>query len=160
MPDVMSPEKRSALMGRIRAKDTTPERYIRELLTAGTISFEQHDKDLPGKPDFSFPADSVAVFIDGDFWHGWYFPTWSHRLQPFWRDKIATTRKRDRRNFARLRRKGWRVIRIWEHQIEQNVLSCVNRITEFVSQPVDEQAISERLKELPPLKHRKRLPKP
>jgi DNA mismatch endonuclease (patch repair protein) len=79
---------------------------------------ETHPRDLPGRPDFVFRGRRIAVFVDGDFWHGWRFPTWQHKLAPFWADKISANRARDRRNHARLRRWGWRVVRVWEHQIK------------------------------------------
>ena len=118
MTDIMSREKRSAVMSRIRGKDTGIERTIATALAARGLNPERHASDLPGRPDFVFRDHRLAVFVDGDFWHGWRFPAWEHKLTPRWRDKIAETRRRDRRNFARLRRSGWRVIRLWEHQIE------------------------------------------
>jgi DNA mismatch endonuclease (patch repair protein) len=130
--DVMSPEQRSRVMSRIRSKNTTPELAIeRELLIRG-LKFERHCNDLPGKPDFTFRQDRVAVFVDGDFWHGYRFPLWEHKLSPKWREKISGNRRRDSRNFASLRRKQWIVVRIWEHQVARNVTKCVDRITEAI----------------------------
>jgi DNA mismatch endonuclease (patch repair protein) len=68
MPDIMPAEKRSSL-GRIRGRDTTPERYLHALLEAAGLSFSSHDPDLPGRPDFVFRTARVAVFVDADFWH-------------------------------------------------------------------------------------------
>ena len=124
----MSREKRSAVMSRIRGKDTGIERTIADALAAHGLSPERHASDLPGRPDFVFREHRLAVFVDGDFWHGWRFPAWEHKLTPRWRDKIAETRRRDRRNFARLRRSGWRVIRLWEHEIEADPDASVARI--------------------------------
>jgi DNA mismatch endonuclease (patch repair protein) len=76
---------------------------------------------LPGKSDIVFVQARVVVFLDGDFWHGYRFPQWEKTLGKFWR-------KRDQRNFARLRRMGWRVIRIWEHSIEKDLDVVVERI--------------------------------
>jgi DNA mismatch endonuclease (patch repair protein) len=126
--DIMSVEKRSALMARIRGKGTGPEkRILKELDTLG-LSCEQHASDLPGRPDVVFRKERVAVFVDGDFWHGWRFPLWKHKLSVKWRDKIEATRTRDARNFTKLRRNGWLVVRIWEHQIERSAEMCVVRI--------------------------------
>jgi DNA mismatch endonuclease, patch repair protein len=75
----------------------------------------------------------VAVFVDGDFWHGWRLPTWEHKLSPFWRDKLRTNRARDRRNFRRLRSHGWKVIRLWQHQIITNIEDSIARITGTVA---------------------------
>lgn len=117
--DIMSPEKRSAVMSRIRGRDTGPERIV--ALWLGEMGFEPecHPRDLPGRPDFAFRDLRLAVFVDGDFWHGWHFPLWRHKLTEKWEAKIEGNRRRDRRNHAKLRRMGWRVLRIWEHQLEK-----------------------------------------
>jgi DNA mismatch endonuclease (patch repair protein) len=115
-------------MGRIRGKDTGPERFVDRFLTSHRFKFERHANDLPGRPDFVFRSRRIAVFVDGDFWHGWRFPTWSHKLSPFWRDKINANRRRDARNLRRLRRDGWLVVRIWEHQIDRQAVEVGERL--------------------------------
>ena len=132
MTDVMSPEARSRLMSRIRGKDTGPERRLRSVLHARGLRFRKHVRELPGTPDIVFTRARVVVFVDGDFWHGWRFPLWEHKLSPFWAEKIRRNRQRDRRNFAKLRRMGWKVIRVWEHQIEKDVDSVADRIQRIV----------------------------
>lgn len=124
----MSPESRSLLMSRIRGKDTEPERLICEELKRRRHVHGKHAIHLPGRPDIVFDRTKVAVFIDGDFWHGWRFPLWKHKLSEKWQLKIAGNRKRDQQNFRKLRRLGWKVIRIWEHHVEADVHKCVNRI--------------------------------
>jgi DNA mismatch endonuclease (patch repair protein) len=126
--DIMSVAKRSALMARIKGSHTLPERIIAEKLRGAGLLFEQHARDLPGRPDFVFRESRVVLFIDGSFWHGWRFPLWRHKLTHKWQLKIESTRQRDQRNFRILRRMGWTVIRIWEHQIENNPQGCVERI--------------------------------
>jgi len=126
--DIMSPAKRSALMSRIRGKNTGPEKAIVAELDALGLSFETHPSDLPGRPDILFRAERVAVFVDGDFWHGWRFPLWKHKLSESWQNKITANRARDQRTFRQLRRTGWKVIRIWEHQVEQALPACIERI--------------------------------
>lgn len=126
--DTMSEETRSAVMSRIRGKDTGPERAIAGLLVERGWEFESHATDLPGRPDIVFRDAGVIVFIDGDFWHGFRFPLWQHKLSPKWQEKIAATRARDQRNFRKLRRDGWTVVRIWEHQIERDAAACADRI--------------------------------
>jgi len=132
--DIMSPAKRSALMARIKGKNTGPERLVGDGLELLGIRFERHAADIPGRPDITFRKIKVAVFIDGDFWHGWRFPLWYRKLSPWWRDKIAGNRERDKRNFRKLRRLGWKVIRIWEHQIEQDLPRCIERIVAVIDQ--------------------------
>jgi DNA mismatch endonuclease (patch repair protein) len=126
--DIMSQETRSVLMSRIRGTNTSPERVIAEGLAKLGYAPDRHPTDLPGRPDFVFRKLRLAVFVDGDFWHGYRFPLWKHKLAPWWREKIQKNRERDRANFARLRRRGWRLIRIWEHQVECKPERCFERI--------------------------------
>jgi DNA mismatch endonuclease, patch repair protein len=115
-------------MARIRGRDTGPERAIALALQETGHLFECHCSDLPGKPDFVFRAAKVVVFVDGDFWHGWRFSAWRHKLSEKWEIKIDHNRRRDLRNHRRLRAMGWHVIRLWEHQIEKNMQGCMSRI--------------------------------
>lgn len=126
--DIMSPEQRSRVMASIKGKHTGPERTIMLALTSRGLGFESHVAQLPGRPDVVFRHEQVAVFVDGDFWHGWRFPLWQHKLSQKWQEKIAATRERDKRNFSKLRRRGWKVLRIWEHQLESDPEGCLNRI--------------------------------
>ncbi|MSR60411.1 MAG: very short patch repair endonuclease [Planctomycetaceae bacterium] len=160
MADVMTVAQRSRVMSRNRGKDTTPERYLTALLEAAGVAFIRHDATLPGKPDFVFTDERLVVFVDGDFWHGWRFPTWRHRLTEFWREKIEKNRIRDQRNFRRLRRAGWRVARIWEHEVEEDPQACVFRIAALAGKAVDRGLIEARYADMPALKRRNRLPKP
>jgi len=82
---------------------------------------------LPGTPDIVFGRKRVAVFIDGDFWHGYRFPTWKDTLSQFWQNKIEKNRQRDKKNFAKLRRMGWRVVRIWQHEVERDLAAVVEK---------------------------------
>lgn len=126
--DIMSRETRSAVMSRIRGRDTGPERAMAAAFAARGLTWEGHVWDLPGRPDFVFRTDRVAVFVDGDFWHGWRFPQWREKLSDSWEAKIEETRRRDKRNHRRLRRMGWTVVRIWEHQIEASLDRCAARV--------------------------------
>jgi DNA mismatch endonuclease (patch repair protein) len=136
----MSAEKRSALMSRIRGRGTGPERLVAEAMTCCGWEWEEHCSDLPGRPDFVFRPLRIAVFVDGDFWHGWRFTQWRHKLSEAWELKIEATRNRDRRCHCQLRRMGWKVIRIWEHQISVDVQRCIERI----SAARDERMVSAR----------------
>lgn len=99
---------------------------------AGIVT-ETHARDLPGRPDVVLRERRIAIFVDGDFWHGWRFPVWRHKLAPFWETKIEANRARDGRNHARLRRAGWRVVRIWEHQIERCPEAVRERIIDLLA---------------------------
>lgn len=126
--DNLTPAQRSRTMSLIRSKDTQPELTIRRLLHARGLRFRKHAAWLPGKPDIVFVSAKVTVFVDGDFWHGWRFPLWSGKLTAYWKHKIELNRRRDDRNFRRLRRHGWLVIRVWEHQVKRDATSCADRI--------------------------------
>jgi len=127
MADRISAATRSLVMSRIRGKNTTPERYLFAAAAGAGWRFEKHAADIPGKPDLVFRRAKIAVFVDGDFWHGYRFPAWSTCIPPRWREKIAATRLRDQRTRRRLRASGWKVIRIWEHEVETDVLRCLDR---------------------------------
>jgi DNA mismatch endonuclease, patch repair protein len=124
----MSPETRSRVMSRIRGKGTKPELAVEKLLRASELTFDSHAKDLPGRPDFVLRNRQVAIFCDGDFWHGWRFPLWRLKLNEKWEAKIEANRRRDAANHRALRARGWIVVRLWEHQIERDLDSCLERI--------------------------------
>jgi len=100
MRDNLTAEQRSYCMSRVKGKDTGLERAVRSELHRRGFRFRKHITRLPGKPDIIFPRERVAVFLDGDFWHGYGFPRWEQALPDFWKRKIGETRKRDQRNFA------------------------------------------------------------
>jgi DNA mismatch endonuclease (patch repair protein) len=126
--DNLTPAQRSRTMSLIRSKDTRPELTIRRLVHARGLRFRKHARQLPGQPDLVFVSAKVIVFVDGDYWHGWRFSSWSGKLSAYWQQKIEGNRRRDRRNFRRLRREGWLVIRVWEHEVERDPARCVERI--------------------------------
>lgn len=129
MPDNMTPVQRSRAMKNVKLENGPLEALIKRELRKSGLSFRQNYKGLPGSPDILLSKQRVAVFIDGDFWHGWRLPTWEHKLTKFWKVKLRTNRQRDQRNFRRLRAADWKVIRIWEHQILADAHSCIRRIT-------------------------------
>lgn len=124
----MTPEQRSYCMSRIKGKDTGLEVQVRSALHKKGLRFRKHVKELPGKPDIVFSKARIAVFIDGDFWHGYRFSSWKDRLSDFWEKKIAKNRERDTKNRRKLRQMGWKVIRLWQHEVEKDLESCVDQI--------------------------------
>ena len=118
MPDHLTPAQRARAMKRVKLKDGSLEKLVQRELRAHGLKFRRHVRTLPGSPDIVFQQAKVAVFVDGDFWHGWRLPAWEHKLSPFWRDKLGANRARDQRNFRRLRAAGWRVVRIWQHELK------------------------------------------
>lgn len=128
MADNLSSEQRTKCMSRVRVRDTDIEKLVRGELHRKGLRFRKHCKHLPGKPDIVFPGCKVAVFIDGDFWHGYRFPVWAANMAPFWKTKISCNRERDQRNFRKLRAMGWKVLRLWQHEVEQDLQKCVTRV--------------------------------
>ena len=126
--DNLTKKQRTYCMSRVKGRDTGLERLVRSELHKRGLRFRKHTGKLPGKPDIVFVNKKIAVFLDGDFWHGYRFPLWKRKIPKFWQKKIGETRKRDQRNFAKLRRMGWRVIRIWENSIEKDLDGVVSRI--------------------------------
>ena len=115
-------------MQAVKGKNTSLERKVSSAFHRMGWRYRRNYTALPGKPDFVFTRARVVVFVDGDFWHGWRYPLWKHKLSDFWRAKIERNRARDRRNFAALRRDGWHVLRLWGHEVEQDLDGCVDRV--------------------------------
>ncbi len=132
MTDIMSKQQRSKLMSRIRGRDTGIEKLLMLELKKQKVSRFKYQLKMTGNPDFVFPDHKIAVFCDGDFWHGYNFESRKPKLRKYWRNKISSNMKRDKDITRHLRKNGWKVIRIWEHQIRKNPASCVNKIQKFL----------------------------
>ncbi|MEK6806632.1 MAG: very short patch repair endonuclease [Pseudomonadota bacterium] len=119
--DVFSKAKRSEIMSRIKGRDNKDtELALRSILRCEGITGWRRHYVIMGKPDFVFIKLRVAIFVDGCFWHGCQ----EHFNKPtnnrsFWRKKLATNKSRDRDVNRTLRRNGWYVVRIWEHELVQ-----------------------------------------
>lgn len=120
--DIWSTEKRSAVMAKIRSKDTKPERIVRRYLYSRGYRYRKNVKSLPGTPDIVLRKYGIVIFIHGCFWHG-------HKVdgsmpktnRKFWEEKINKNKQRDERNKALLRRMGWSVMTVWECQLKPTV---------------------------------------
>ncbi len=123
MADNLTPQQRSYCMSRIKGKDTGLEIRIRSALHKRGLRFRKNVQDLPGKPDVVFRKAQVAVFVDGDFWHGYRFPSWEDKVSDFWKKKINRNRQRDAANHRKLRNMGWTVIRMWQHDVQKKLRS-------------------------------------
>ena len=135
MADVFSKRKRSEVMSRIRGhgnKDTALA--LVKLLRRHRITGWRRNQPVFGKPDFTFPKLKLALFVDGCFWHG--CP--KHATKPknnrgFWRRKLSANKLRDQVVTRTLRRAGWRVLRVWEHELaRQNEARLVRRLAVFL----------------------------
>lgn len=127
MADVFSPEKRSWVMSRIRGKNTGIDRTMKSILEGLGCSYEMYPK-MDGNPDFVIAGGRIAIFCDGDFWHGYRYHEKKKPAKKFWRDKIDGNIRRDKRTSRRLRSHGWSVLRFWEHDIESNPEKCRRKI--------------------------------
>lgn len=111
---------RSALMARIRSKDTQPELAVAAMLRG--MGYRRHVRSLPGTPDFASKARKQAIFVSGCFWH-LHCCQWSRRMPvqnaEFWAAKLLGNRRRDRRMHRQLRALGYRVLVVWECQLRR-----------------------------------------
>lgn len=138
--DVMSTEQRSALMGRIRGKDTQPEMALRRAVWALGLRYRLHRKIGRIKPDMVFAGARVAVFVDGCFWHRCPL----HGVMPkgnaaFWQTKLVGNVRRDAEANEALTADGWAVLRFWEHEVEGSAKACAMRIKRTVTRRLARQ---------------------
>jgi DNA mismatch endonuclease (patch repair protein) len=133
VPDNLRPEDRVKAMRAVKGTNTSLERIVYAAFQARGWRCARNVADLPGKPDFVFKKARLVVFVDGDFWHGWRFPQWCEKLTPYWKKKIERNRLRDRLNFQRLRRAGWRVLRLWGHNVERDLAGAVAKVSALLA---------------------------
>lgn len=132
MTDIMSKKKRSALMSRIRSKNTGIEiALLNELKERNIRGFKRY-ANLAGKPDFVFPEQKTVVFCDGDFWHGYNFSKWEYKLNSFWREKIAKNIMHDKLVRQTLKKQGWCVVRFWGHEIKNDSSQCIDKLNKVL----------------------------
>lgn len=129
MTDVFTKEKRSEVMSLIRSKGTGIEETFRRCLDANKLSGYVANPKMLSNPDFIFGKYEIAIFCDGDFWHGKDYIKIKKRLKKkFWRNKIETNIARDFKNTKKLESEGWLVLRFWESEINNNAQECVARV--------------------------------
>ena len=119
--DAFTPEGRSAVMRRVRGKDTRPEMTVRSLVHRMGLRYALHRRDLPGNPDLVFPARDRIIFVHGCFWHGHRCRAGRNRPASntdYWTAKLDRNHARDAVNSRRLRNLGWRVLVIWECELK------------------------------------------
>lgn len=123
MSDVHDKETRSYNMSRISGKDTKPEMIVRKFLHSNGFRYSLHRKDLPGKPDIVLPKYNTVIFVHGCFWHAHegckYFKIPRTRTE-WWTEKLYSNKERDEKNIQELKKKGWKVIVIWECELKSN----------------------------------------
>lgn len=133
MPDVFTKQKRSEVMSRIKGKGNKgTELVMIQILRKHHISGWRRNQDMLGKPDFVFPKPKVALFVDGCFWHGCpKHANMPKNNQMFWEKKLNGNKERDKYVARTLRRAGWKVIRVWEHDLS-NPCRVAGRISKIL----------------------------
>lgn len=137
MADKFDQATRSRIMARVKGKNTSPEVSLRKAVHKQGLRYSLH-YNVPGRPDFAFPSLKVAVFVDGCFWHGcercFRKPQSNVR---YWSEKIRRNQARDVKNTKRLEEMGWKVVRIWEHQVNSDLSGCVRKVLKAVNHRKD-----------------------
>lgn len=129
-------KKRSKIMSKIRGKNINPELLFRKALWKKGVRYRVDNKKLPGKPDVSIQKYKIAVFIDGEFWHGY---NWDERKdniksnRDFWVPKIERNLQRDREVNRQLMDMGYTVFRFWEKEIKNELNKCINDVLVYIA---------------------------
>jgi DNA mismatch endonuclease, patch repair protein len=130
--DRVSASVRSSIMRRVRGANnrSTERRFVAALVRRGVRGWQRSGITLPGRPDLVFPDRKIAVFLDGCFWHR--CPRCARPMPvsraSYWQAKIDRNVERDRQATRALRKLGWNVVRLWEHQLTSDLASAVNRL--------------------------------
>lgn len=130
--DILTPEKRSWNMSRIRNRDTKPELALRSALHRLGYRFRLSDRNLPGRPDIVLPKYRTAVFVHGCFWHrhkGCKYAYNPKSKVEFWQHKFEENMARDERNIRDIISNGWIPVVVWECQIKHDLDSCIELLT-------------------------------
>lgn len=136
MPDILSKEKRSTLMSKIRSKDTLPEMLVRRLTHGMGYRYRLHVRALPGCPDLVFPARKKVIFVHGCFWHrhsGCSNAVMPKTRRDLWREKFTANKLRDKRNLQKLKSAGWSYLVLWECELG-NTEELTTRIHDFLEE--------------------------
>lgn len=129
---------RSKLMARVRVKDTDIEKILGEIVRPlwKVERYRKNVKILPGKPDIVFPKSKIAIFADGDFWHGHYYKNERRKWNSFWQDKIRKNVLRDKKQNRALKMLGYKVFRFWGSGLKKNSEKSFKRIELMISKIV------------------------
>ena len=129
-------KKRSKIMSKIRGKNTKPELLFRKALWKKGIRYRLDSNKLPGKPDVSIKKYKLAIFIDGEFWHGY---NWDERKKniksnrDFWIPKIERNMQRDRQVNRELSNMGYTVFRFWGKELKKELHKCINDVMVYIA---------------------------
>jgi DNA mismatch endonuclease (patch repair protein) len=129
--------KRSMHMAKIRSVDTKSEILLRKALWNHGIKYRKNSKSLPGTPDISIRKYKLAIFIDGEFWHGYDWERKKPRIKTnpeFWIQKIERNMERDISNNVHLKEMGFTVFRFWDNQVKKDLAGCIQIITQHITE--------------------------
>lgn len=133
MADKLTPERRSANMAKIRAKDTKPEMLVRRMVHGMGFRYRLHRKDLPGKPDLVFGPRRKVIFVHGCFWH--LHTCRDGRIpasrRDYWEPKLQRNAERDAEHEAALQAAGWQVLTVWECETK-DLAALETRLADFL----------------------------
>lgn len=124
-------EQISYNMKQVKSEDTGIELMLRKELWVRGLRYRKNVKEIYGKPDIVFVKKKIAVFVDGEFWHGydWENKKKEHKSnQEFWYKKIEQNMERDKTVNEKLTKDGWTVLRFWGNEIKKNVVTCADKI--------------------------------
>lgn len=124
-------KQRSETMKKIKSKDTSPEITLRKALWAKGYRYRKNDHTVFGKPDISFKGKKVAIFVDGEFWHGYNWEEKKLKIKSnrkYWIKKIEGNMARDHLVNDTLSSQGWKVLRFWDWKIKKDLDSCLKNI--------------------------------
>lgn len=130
--DKLTKEQRSAIMRSVKSKDTKIEVFLRKALWHHGIRYRKNYKIFNCKPDIVITKHKIAIFCDGDFWHGNELDKMPSTNSKFWHNKIQRNIERDFENTITLRDGGWIVLRFWESEINSNLKYCINSILTII----------------------------
>lgn len=116
---MLTSDEKRALMARVRSSGSKAELLVFRHLRQGKIYFQKHHKKSSGSPDIALPRKKIAVFIDGDFWHGRDFERRKTQLNEYWLNKIRSNMARDSRINLGLTTAGWQILRVWESDLQR-----------------------------------------
>jgi DNA mismatch endonuclease, patch repair protein len=136
MTDRLSSAQRSALMARVKSRDTTPEKFVRSLIYRQGFRYRVCVRTLPGAPDIVFPRKRKVIFVHGCFWHQHKNCPRSRRpktARSFWNKKLNRNILRDRVALRELRRSGWRCLVLWECEIKKSAKKTEAKILQFLA---------------------------
>ena len=124
-------KERSRLMSKIRSTETSPEIVLRKALWNEGIRYRKNYKKISGNPDIAIVNKKIAIFVDGEFWHGYKWKDKKRKIRAnreYWIPKIERTILRDKINTRKLQKEGWAVIRFWEQQLKKDLTKCLKKI--------------------------------